>query len=375
MNYFLQGIYYDLRIRVGNLLAELSLNSYHSDIQKTFVPQTIQELRKLHSTIADDIKSGDLEFPQLYSYYLRRYITHYNNFQLIEAYKYQVIIKYSDTESYLNKKVNLIYDQIKCMQKLPVITTITNTEEYYWAHPLYGLIAVPLGEEKSLLNLPDLFHEIAHLIYKQHKIDLIGEFLKTLSDYYEEQKRLVREEDQNPDLIHTFDYLLNKWQENWLEEFVCDMIATYLTGAAYGWTNLKISAFGSGREVTYMATEYHPSDEARMRGIFIMLEKMKLSDDLDELNKTWEEFVKLIKYSIVDHYEFHFPQELIVSLADEVYDGCVNIGLVSYIDQVKEMNRPISLILNEAWQKIREKSNDYESWENKTVEEIRAMLK
>ena len=223
MNYFLQGIYHDLRIRVGNLLDELFSNSYHSDIQKTFVPQTIQELRKLHITIEHDIKSGDLEFPQLYSYYLRRYITHYNNFQLIETYKYQAIIKYSDTESYLNKKVNLIYDQIKCMQKLPVITTITNTEEYYWAHPYYGLIAVPLGEEKSLLNLPDLFHEIAHLIYKQYKTDLIGEFQKTLSDYYEKQKRLVKEEDRSPDLLNTFSYLLNKWQENWLEEFVCEI--------------------------------------------------------------------------------------------------------------------------------------------------------
>lgn len=47
---------------------------------------------------------------------------------------------------------------------------------HYWVHPQYEIIAVPTGEEKSLLNLPDLYHETGHLIYKQHEEDLLGTF-------------------------------------------------------------------------------------------------------------------------------------------------------------------------------------------------------
>jgi hypothetical protein len=83
---------------------------------------------------------------------------------LIEIYRYQVILKYGKAESYLNKKIKLIYDEIKCLQSVPLVTTINNSDEYYWVHPQYEIIAVPTGEEKSLLNLPDLYHEIGHLI-------------------------------------------------------------------------------------------------------------------------------------------------------------------------------------------------------------------
>jgi hypothetical protein len=347
---------------------------YHPDIRNTFVPETFQELNILYKRIKNDIDSGDLEVSELNSYYLRNYSILYGEFQLLDAYKYQVILNYSETESYLNKKVSLIYDQIRCLQSLPVVTTLTNTEEYYWAHPLYNIIAVPPGEEKSLLNLPDLFHEIAHFIFEQYGEDLIEEFLNELKCYYDEKKREVDDEDRGQNLIDFFSGIQDKWEKRWVEEFACDMIGTYLTGAAYGWTNLKIASFGANQKTTYEPFEYHPSDEARMRGIFAMLNQLGLRDELQELEKSWDHFLGLINVSPKNYYDDYFPQELIESLAQYVYEGCQDIDIASYNEQRNEIDRPVSLIINEAWEKIREHPEGYNKWENKAVEEIKSML-
>lgn len=309
------------------------------------------------------VEEEDLEVKELSKYNLRRYTTLYSEFQLIEIYRYQVILKYGDAESYLNKKIRRIYDEIKCLQSVPLVTTINNTDEYYWVHPQYEIIAVPTGEEKSLLNLPDLYHETGYLIYKQHAEDLLGNFKTELVSHYENQKKLVTDEDRSPALLEVFEGTLKKWKESWTEEFVCDLIGTYLVGCAYGWTNVKLTTITTGKEATYQSTDLHPSNEARMRAIFTMLKQIGLTKELKEVRDSWNPFLNLIEAPIPDNYNYFFPDSLIEKLTEYVYQGCVNIGLVSYSEQIQEQANPISKILNEAWHQLRSNPQNYAHWE------------
>lgn len=374
MTHFIIGLFNDLLIRVQSIIDDLNSRKHHPDIENTFVLATKESLNELQNEIKNDLGSGDLEVKELSKYNLRRYTTLYSEFQLLEIYRYQVILKYGETESYLNKKIRLIYDEIKCLQSVPLVSTINNTDEYYWVHPQYKIIAVPTGEEKSLLNLPDLYHEIGHLIYKQYEEDLVGSFRKELVSHFENQEKLVIDEDRSPALLEMFNDTLKKWKASWTEEFVCDLIGAYLVGCAYAWTNFKLTTIATGREETYKSTDLHPSDDARMRAIFTMLRQFGVTNDLKEVNDSWNTFINLIELPIPDNYNYFFPDSLIERLTKNVYKGCLNIGLASYAEQLKKQANPISKILNDAWCELRSNPKNYANWEKKVINKIRRNL-
>ncbi len=121
----------------------------------------------------------------------------------------------------------------------------------------------------------------------------------------------------------------------WIMEFTCDLIATYLVGPAFAWTNLKLTTLSSGKNRVYQATPSHPSDEARMRGVFYMLNKMGHKAEVIEIKDSWDQFLKTTNNIIPNNYNYIFPQPLIEELADCVFIGCKDIDLIIYIDQLK----------------------------------------
>ena len=369
MNNFIRAIYHDLLSRVKNLIHELEAREIHPEIDVNFVENTKSNLHQLSKEITYRIESGDLEEDGLRRNNLRRYSSLQERFQLLEAYPYQVILKYQEPEVYLNKKVHLIYEQIRCLHEVPIITTISNFEQYYWAHPYYNIIAVPLGEEKNLLNLPDLYHEIAHLIFLIYKNYLLGDFLSDLSTYVEEEKRIIEEEDLGEELSKELDDAHELWIEHWLEEFVCDLIATFLVGEAYGWSNLKISSIHLKDVGIYQSFPAHPADEARMRMIFKMLDKLNLPQE--DLQHSWDSFRQLVATPKPRDYDILYPDHLLEKLTDYVFQGCQDIDLASYIEQVETDEVTVAEILNEAWVKIRTDSNGYPDWQINTINELR----
>src|SRR6266571_1283415 len=54
------------------------------------------------------------------------------------------------------------------------------------------LIMGPLLEEYSLLGLPDLFHELGHLIVDRERLRFLGRFDVELKNHFAKEKRRVR---------------------------------------------------------------------------------------------------------------------------------------------------------------------------------------
>jgi hypothetical protein len=73
---------------------------------------------------------------------------------------------------------------------------------------------------------------------------------------------IVRVEDEGL-AIHFKDNLEEAkylWQGSWLEEFTCDLVGSYMTGAAYAWTNLKLLSAEHGSTKIFDYSESHPAD-------------------------------------------------------------------------------------------------------------------
>lgn len=356
------------------MVVHLETGTWHPDIPPRFYQKTLTMLSDLQIEIQSTINNGDLEVESLASNNLITYNTLYEQFQSIELFRYEVIINYGDPEHYFNRKIQRIYNEIKNTQVPPLITTISNSESYYWAHPYFEIIAVPAGEEKNLLNLPDLYHEISHLIFKQYNSYLLGDFVQQVKSYFDAEITRVTDEQRPSKYLSFYRDKLKKWLNGWIEEFTCDLIATYLVGPAYAWTNLKLSTISSGSDKIYIDSQSHPSDEARMRAIFDMLRINGYGNEVIGIETCWNNFLHATSNPIPDDYQFIFPNHLLESLANKVLDGCKVIGLNNYEEQINEFKTPISKTLNDAWEALRFNPRAFDVWEADEIKRIRTSL-
>ena len=161
----------------------------------------------------------------------------------------------------------------------PIVSTISNHDYYYWAVPYFEIIALPSGEEHSLLNLPDMYHEIGHLLHSMFGGKSCELSAIAIDKYFAKEVVRVIDDGTAAHFQETLELAKYLWQSSWLEEFTCDLVGTYMTGAAYAWTNLKLLSTGHGSTKIFEYSQSHPADEARMRIIILMLEKLGLTDD------------------------------------------------------------------------------------------------
>ncbi|MDR3715873.1 MAG: hypothetical protein P4L51_23915 [Puia sp.] len=374
MTNFYHGIFADQSNAVQKMLTRLKEDSIHKDVDKDFLSRTIQLLEALHAEVTKLLNSGDLAIPPLISSNVVKYNTFAERLQTIELFRFLPIINYGKPEIYFKKKISRIYREINCLQKEPFITTISNSDTYYWALPTYNVIAVPTGEEKNLLNLPDLYHEIGHLIELQYRSEFRRDFLPVLDAFYRDEEQRVVDEQRDPSLLAFYREKRANWNNRWIMEFICDFIATYLVGPAYAYTNLKISTHSSGKDRIYSDFPSHPSDEARMRAILYMLNQLGFQKEGHQINGLWQEFLQHVNNPMPSNYIYIFPQKLIEALGQTVYKACQTVDLRSYPDQISKFNPPISKILNDAWIEALSNFSNYKIYEERRISEIEGLL-
>lgn len=370
---FIKGLFYDLSAKVSKMEAALNGPNIHPEMDADFLAKTVHALASVKMHILSIIASGELDLETLAPNNIFRYNTLSDHVIELEIFRYLIIVHYGEPEVYFKKKIHRIYDEINCLQLPPLITTISNSENYYWALPAYVVIAVPKDEEQNLLNLPDLFHEMGHLIESQYGSYLRGDIEQRVRDYFNDEIDRVDEQERGDVLKEFYGQKLAFWLEAWIMEFICDLIATYLVGPAYAWTNLKITTVSSGQdEVFEIESASHPSDESRMRAIFCMLKKLGHTEELGKIEQSWEAFKSVTNNPVPQGYNATFPQHLIERLTENVLIACQNIDLRCYRDQLAEHEAPISKMLNEAWMELFERPETFQQWEANKIDELKA---
>ena len=73
-------------------------------------------------------------------------------------------------------------------------------------------------------------------------------------------------------------------------------------------------------------------------------------------------------------YKYIFPNELLSALAEIVFDYCKGIDLATYSEQTANGQKPISKIVNDAWQELHRNPVEFEKLQQTMIGEIRASI-
>ncbi|MFB0545999.1 MAG: hypothetical protein ACETWB_03745, partial [Anaerolineae bacterium] len=314
---------------------------------------------------------------KLLPHHLQKYRALAQQVQFIEWYPIPAILRYDHVAHYFFILTGQALRQINYPLSPPVPSV--HSHGYYWTQPLFNIVGIPVSEEHGLLSLPDLFHELSHILLAHHRSDLIGDFETQLTRYFAEERRRVEKEGRAPEYEALYDRVESQWKDYWLSEYTGDMVAAYWVGPAYGWAHLRLCTSSLTDEMFRPgpddAPSTHPSDESRYRAIMTVLHPTRRGEDTKELEERWRDYVALTGHTPPVDYDLCYSQLLFDALADRVVRGCKDLGLRSFTEQPEsegEVNIPP--LLNAAWQQFGAQPETYPLWEQEEMRKLKEWL-
>ncbi|AUD04015.1 hypothetical protein [Spirosoma pollinicola] len=356
--------------RIEHLREVLSRDDFNPHLNQLFLKQTETRLHSLKMDVLRTMNDSSWGIPGTNANFYSDYQRSNEHLLQLEYYGVQVLKHFGEPELYFNALMRQLWQEMGVSGTPPLVTTISTNSNHFWALAAYDLIGAPPGEEAHLLNIPDLLHETGHVLLNYHNVsypNLTGSINEVIDQVYQTECWAVEDQERSKELLTTLNQWKTRWHKAWQAEFACDLIATYFLGPAYAWTNVKLSVSERLGDVYDTQSESHPSHEARMRCINGMLMRMGHVQEADQIAKLWQEFLTLPAYNQPLHYDMAFPDELISQLTQNVYEGCRNQDWLSYGDQCQQVDQPIASLLNEAWEILLNRPEEYSQFEQKTV--------
>ncbi len=118
-----------------------------------------------------------------------------------------------------------------------------------------------------------------------------------------------------------------------------DVVATYLVGPAFGWQHVRLCADRSRdayRPTLGDERSTHPADEARLRGVVAVLERMGASETARQVMDIWGRYLAVSGES----------------------------------RQVDDPDLDIPFLLGEAWGRFLNDPATYDDWEHAQIEDL-----
>jgi len=373
---FLRGLFYDLVHRCQVLRSLLEHREHHPDVTG-YAIQILDWIAQIEGEIAELMADPTLGTPPLLVNNLRDYRLRAQLIKLLEWFPVPAVLRYGPSDHYFFTLTSRVASQIN--YPLPVPIVFAFSKDYYWSQPLFNLIGVPALEEHSLLGLPDMFHEMGHLLIRERRDELLGRFQEELRAHFATEKQRVRDKQKPPEYEVILERVQEQWIDTWMAEFASDMMATYLVGPAYGWANLRLCSSSLSDDVFRPGPDdveaTHPSDDARLRGIVNMLDVLDLETDARQIEQRWGDYVTLTGHNAPQDYALCYPPSLLEHLAQLVYQECTSIGLKAYTEQPPASgDTNILILINDAWNEFLMKPDEYLQWEEEHLAELRRGL-
>lgn len=251
----------------------------------------------------------------------------------------------------------------------PLLVSTFSTQ-YYSTLPHWSVVALPCGEQNRLLGIPDLCHELGHTVYAREDERLAGNFLNELKGHLREAVRTTAP----PEGFEPDDYFTDvifAWQEGWLQEFVCDLIATYLVGPAFPRQHARLRAMTQPPSPMFelKLLAWHPADDARMQACLLLLDAAGFAEQAKALRALWGEMATASGDGKPELYEVVYPEELLQHLVQTVVVACRDLGLRAY-DPGLDPQSDIPRLANDAWDRLQASPEEYESWEQQTLKSL-----
>jgi hypothetical protein len=297
--------------------------------------------------------------PSLIADIVRQYNAIAQQVYLVEQLVVGPLSRFAEDDEKLSRLCERVCNELGIID-VPVV--VAAASQYFSALPPYGLIVTPPTESRQLLNLPDLYHELAHHLDGRGEPLVGSRFEPALNAYVahteDEITRLARPVD-----VQQFRELIGNWFD-WSLEVAADAFATLLVGPAYAWANFHLML----RVPSIFAySDTHPADAARMDFILRLLASDgRFRSDNETLESRWKAYREFPHPNAPGLYELLHPAELFSAVLDDVRDALDRLGIKP--DPLGPDTVPA--ILNEGWRRLLDDPNDYITWESATVAEL-----
>ena len=368
MEQFLRGLLCNLEQRCQALRQRMA--AIDAVDLRTQVLSTYQDIERIRREVVQLLSDPSLGQPTVLANQFQVYNQLSQQVMQLECYPLTFLERYGEADRQITRLCARFTQEVHWPLPAPLVVAFSN--DYYWTIAELNLICIPAAENTTLLGLPDLPHEFGHILLEQHRQELIGNFLQELASHIKTELRRATNLQRSPADRLLYAQLFAQWRDQWLLEFVSDMVATYLVGPSFGWQHMRLCASLSVQSVYYPAlgeTAVHPADDARLFGILAVLEEMNAGAAATRINGLWTEYLAVAGEMQPPEYEVCYPSTLIRSLARQVVAGCQRLGIDGFNASAQAPNT-ISALLNEAWERFLVDAQAYIGWEAQQLQSL-----
>ena len=342
----LLDLLFDLRRRASHISDELEgMSGGLSPEFEAHYGDVVERTRRASEAVEDMLHDPDLSDRQLEPNFFIVFKRLTELLLNIEDSSLLILKRCSDADRLLSAILRRICLEVGYKDPPPLCGALSF--QYFQALVGMDIVMTPQTQAADLLSLPDLYHELAHFVVFRKRADFEVRALAVIHRFFENSLRKANQQGLPGASLDSIRSNHALWSGYWFVEFVCDMIATFWCGPAYGWANLRLSAT---RGDPYPEVSTHPADDARRLGIDCMLRLIGESAAADQVNEKWEELKRLSPSSQPQGYTKRYPPDLLAQLASEIFEACRQSGFLSYKEQ-KDRGASESVLntIDEAW--------------------------
>lgn len=276
-----------------------------------------------------------------------------------------------------DENLNILLDRIRKEIKYPISPPLACclSNDYFYVDPDFNIMYLPALELNFLLHIPDVYHELGHPLFDANNNPKVEPFKSALGNVnffaIEHFNSETIKEKRNSNRLIT--ECLRNWKDNWVRswavELFCDLFAVFMVGPAFAWSHLHLCAKrGTDPFHTplYSLVD-HPADHARMEAMLLGLKLIGFGEHATTIESKWNEFLSACEIEKVPEFERAYPKQLL--------EHCVNYCHQAMITMKcrivnTETNDSIFILLNEAWDKFWQDSDNYFKWEAEQISKI-----
>jgi hypothetical protein len=307
---------------------------------------------------------------------LRQFKRLVRGLDIIETVCIAALERAHQSDLYLNRLVDRIRQEIAYPLPPPVVTSLS--QAYFHTWPEFHLMLVPLSEGNFLLHLPDIYHELAHPLFRErydpkikHFTDAALEALDEVTVYIETELEKENRRSGPEQLSAHLELWLTCWLKGWMEEFFCDLFASSTLGPAFAWSHLHLSATRGDEPYKVpvgMRATTHPPDGARMSAMLELLTLIGFANKAAEIEDHWNRFVTTAQTQIEPEYLRCFPRHIIRMLAEKALRGVTEMKcrIAS-----QDTNDFVHSTFDKAWLEFWHNPRAYVDYEKRSVERLK----
>lgn len=351
---------------VHSLEAIESRGSKEVDAYRDKMKGLATHARKLINGLLSDPDIDDANYA---TNYFREYCHFARLLRGLEDLPLLVLKRFTDSDQIATDVMSAICSESGYPYSAPICSAISS--QYFWTMPDMDLVFIPCLEPDHVLGLPDIYHELGHILLFREETRLVYPAYSIVDDYYDRLKDEGTRLNWPAASLEQVEEYQHNWRSSWLLEFASDLIATYLVGPSFGWCNIR-TATNLGGEL-FVGTDSHPADDARAKAIGMMLAEIEFGESRKRIQQRWDELVKLAVESPSPRYELAYPDELLSKLTRFYRTECENLGLSQFATDAKD--KPVRNMIHDCWTQFRNNPETYGAFERALLDDVLSSLR